>query len=445
MQLNEIIEENTLESISRKTRLSVENLEKLFRMDFTDFRKVQALGFISILEREYRADLSELRAACTTHFSELQNADDPHPAQDAHRNPPLKASVISDMTSEKRHAFPWKPILGLLVAVALVYGAWLTYAANRGLDTNPTAQQGGKAGFFTTIMQQAQSWLGNVTDSGSNSMEGAIAADESNQSNGAFEIAKVTTEPTAQDTANNGSVAEAVQQPTEQTSAAAAAGSESQSQNTSDTSSVTTEEMQQIGDAISAATDTQEPLATEVPSVTQGADTADEEQSVIKEATQKALQDAAEAKARQEEAARKQAEEEARRQAEEAAAQQRAAEEAARLQAEQAKAAQEQAAQEQAARAAGVTLIPRSKVWLGVVNLLTMKRRTSVSKKSITFKNPNGGKWIVATGHGRITFKMKDKEMKLNDGKKHFLLIQDGAVKEISHTAFQKLNRSKVW
>jgi len=69
MQLHEIIEENTLEEISQKTRLSAENLEKIFARDFGAFRKVQAMGFISILEREYHADLSELRSECVAYFS----------------------------------------------------------------------------------------------------------------------------------------------------------------------------------------------------------------------------------------------------------------------------------------------------------------------------------------------------------------------------------------
>jgi len=433
MQPNEIIEENSLESISRKTRLSVDNIEKIFRMDFTGLIKVQALGFISILEREYRTDLNELRAGCIAHFDAVKSSSEEDPEQEAHRNPPLKASVITDMTTERRRAFPWKPLLGLFLAVVLVYAAWLTYASNRGLDTASDARQGKNAGFFARIVQQTQSWFGGTTDGNvDGAQEGTGVVSENNQSDGAFEIAKATpTTPATQTPASNESTAETVQQP-----------------KAAETPAVSTEEMQQIGDAISTATDTatdpQEPLATEVPSTT-SADAASEEHSIIKEATERALRDAAEAKAREEEAARKQAEEEARRQAAEEAARKKAAEEAARLEAAKKKAAAEKAARQKALRAAGVTLIPRSKVWLGVVDLLTMRRTTSVGKKHVAFKNPDGGKWIIATGHGRITLKMLDSEMKINDGKKHFILIQAGTAKEISHEEFQSLNKSTVW
>ena len=62
MQLNEILEENTIKSISQKTKISEENLENLLAANFDALKKIKALGFISILEREYNTDLSALKA-----------------------------------------------------------------------------------------------------------------------------------------------------------------------------------------------------------------------------------------------------------------------------------------------------------------------------------------------------------------------------------------------
>jgi len=61
MQLNEILEENSVKTISEKTNISEENLEALFNGEFDRLKKVKTMGFISIVEREFRADLSELR------------------------------------------------------------------------------------------------------------------------------------------------------------------------------------------------------------------------------------------------------------------------------------------------------------------------------------------------------------------------------------------------
>ncbi len=61
MQLNDILEEHSIKAISKKTNISEENLEYLVAADFDAVKKVKTLGFISIIEREYHADLAKLR------------------------------------------------------------------------------------------------------------------------------------------------------------------------------------------------------------------------------------------------------------------------------------------------------------------------------------------------------------------------------------------------
>ncbi|QOR61688.1 hypothetical protein ACM66Z_09680 [Sulfurovum sp. ST-21] len=68
MQLNEILEENSIKSISKKTNISEENLEALFDGEFDALKKVKALGFISIIEREYNADLSGLKKQASEYY-----------------------------------------------------------------------------------------------------------------------------------------------------------------------------------------------------------------------------------------------------------------------------------------------------------------------------------------------------------------------------------------
>ena len=69
MQLNEILEENTIKGISQKTKISEDNLENLLAANFDALKKIKTLGFISILEREYKADLSTLREEALAHYS----------------------------------------------------------------------------------------------------------------------------------------------------------------------------------------------------------------------------------------------------------------------------------------------------------------------------------------------------------------------------------------
>jgi len=69
MQLNDILEENSIKSISQKTKISEENIENLFNQNFSVLKKIKTLGFISIIEREYHVDLSDLRQEAQEYYA----------------------------------------------------------------------------------------------------------------------------------------------------------------------------------------------------------------------------------------------------------------------------------------------------------------------------------------------------------------------------------------
>jgi len=70
MQLNDILEENSIKTISQKTKIPEENLENLVGKNFERLKKVTTLGFISIIEREYNADLSSLREEAHSYYAQ---------------------------------------------------------------------------------------------------------------------------------------------------------------------------------------------------------------------------------------------------------------------------------------------------------------------------------------------------------------------------------------
>ncbi len=69
MQLNEILEENSIKTISQKTKILEENIESLLAGKFEALQKTKALGFIAIIEREYNADLSVMREEALEYYS----------------------------------------------------------------------------------------------------------------------------------------------------------------------------------------------------------------------------------------------------------------------------------------------------------------------------------------------------------------------------------------
>lgn len=72
MQLNDILEEHSIKAISLKTKIPAEHLEALFANKFEAFKRVKTMGFISIIEREYGAELKVLRTAAKTYYDEFQ-------------------------------------------------------------------------------------------------------------------------------------------------------------------------------------------------------------------------------------------------------------------------------------------------------------------------------------------------------------------------------------
>ena len=71
MQLNDILEENSIKAISQKTKISEDNLENLLANRFEKLKKIKTMGFISIIEREYNADLSALREDAQEYYAEV--------------------------------------------------------------------------------------------------------------------------------------------------------------------------------------------------------------------------------------------------------------------------------------------------------------------------------------------------------------------------------------
>ena len=73
MQLNEILEENSVKAISKRTNIPEDNIELLLAGDFDKLKKVKTLGFISIIEREYKADLGPLKEQALSHYAQYND------------------------------------------------------------------------------------------------------------------------------------------------------------------------------------------------------------------------------------------------------------------------------------------------------------------------------------------------------------------------------------
>ena len=77
MLFNELIEQEGLETVISKTNISGENLNRLLNEEFEQLNRVKALGFLLILEREYKdIDVSELRQNIKLYYEDNAPSDD---------------------------------------------------------------------------------------------------------------------------------------------------------------------------------------------------------------------------------------------------------------------------------------------------------------------------------------------------------------------------------
>lgn len=77
MLFNEIVDEHGIEAVASTTNISNVNLRYLYEEDFGRLNRVKALGFLLILEREYKEiDVTELRDKIKKYYEEHRPADD---------------------------------------------------------------------------------------------------------------------------------------------------------------------------------------------------------------------------------------------------------------------------------------------------------------------------------------------------------------------------------
>ncbi len=411
MQLNEIIEENSITTISKRTRISVENIEKLVKHDFSDMKRVKALGFISILEREFGIELDTLKKECQAYFS-----SSPEEEFDARL-------VVTVPESGDHEGGRWvSRLLILLVLFGIGYGAWYFLADRESEnDNNITVNHTGLIG---SIVNQAKTWLGDSsaqngtqtpdTTTGVWAKEDTEANKTDAEKNG---TAKERVVETKTDAEKNDSAAEEqiIKEAKQEQKEMLAQASESNDSHlfTADTAD---EQVLPDADADTLTADNapaveqiDETLATGVPSM----------QNEKKEATTASIETLLPPKIQEDPKAEKSTKE-----------------------AEKKKAAKKPLKKAKSSQV--VTLHPDKKVWVGYTNLSTMKRAAKVIEEDLDFDTSDTS-WILVAGHNAINFVVKGKKITPKKRDKNYFLIKKGKVKEISKEEFQKRNKSTVW
>ena len=110
MQLKEILDENTVSAINKKTNIAEDNIVTLSNGEFEKISRVKTMGFLSILEREFHVDLSRLREEADTYYNS-------HTTEES-------VTIGLPMPEAKKGKSKW---LTLVVVLLIVYAVWYAF------------------------------------------------------------------------------------------------------------------------------------------------------------------------------------------------------------------------------------------------------------------------------------------------------------------------------
>jgi hypothetical protein len=114
MQLNELIKQETVRDIIKRTHISKVLLDKLSSGEFDGLNKTQVMGTISIIEREYGVDMNESRDEAMEYFD--NNIQDE------------KNRFMVEKAITKENNFLSKFFVSVIIVI-LVYSSWYFFSS----------------------------------------------------------------------------------------------------------------------------------------------------------------------------------------------------------------------------------------------------------------------------------------------------------------------------
>ncbi len=149
MPLNELVKEYSLRTVSEKTNISTNSLNKLINKEWDKMQEPQVIGFIRIIEREYGIDLSGLEEEARAYYKE-------HKAKESHN--PIDIVGVAEVKSEN------KIISGFVTLITLAVVAYATWYYVQDHDAKKSQNIEGNgsssSGMFEETLTSVKSLLG---------------------------------------------------------------------------------------------------------------------------------------------------------------------------------------------------------------------------------------------------------------------------------------------
>ena len=88
-------------------------------------------------------------------------------------------------------------------------------------------------------------------------------------------------------------------------------------------------------------------------------------------------------------------------------------------------------------------IIPRSNLWIGIVDLDTFKRTQKLGSEP--FELASDKEWLLVMGHGYVNFSVNGEEQRFKEEKKVWFAYENGVLTQLSRREFKEKNRGKAW
>jgi len=105
----------------------------------------------------------------------------------------------------------------------------------------------------------------------------------------------------------------------------------------------------------------------------------------------------------------------------------------------------ENATQSEPAPSKDLVLSPRGKMWIGIIDLKSGKKREMVINAPYVVASQGDEDLLIATGHGMFEVGKSDGNVSFNEKNTQKLRVKEGNVTKISTDEFLRLNKGKKW
>ncbi len=149
MPLNDLTSEYSINTISQKTNISVEALEKLLNKDWDSLQRAKVDGFLRIIERDFNVDLSDIKQEAKEFYA-THKRESPNRPIDL-----VDAESVGGGTGKV-----FANILTILAIALVAYAIWFYFFSFNQKDNNSTSSS--NVGLFNDSINSAKSLIGVV-------------------------------------------------------------------------------------------------------------------------------------------------------------------------------------------------------------------------------------------------------------------------------------------